>query len=319
MKKFFITVVLLFCVACAEITPHSGTSFWHTPIPADAPLDANSSNYTNEFIRQLHAYYGTVSITLDTFNAPVYIVKPGTPMTTVKQWLCQANSRPSPELQAQFANVPIPANAASSPDSDGELTIYDPASDTLWEFWKMQNVNGNWQACWGGQLKNYSKSEGVFPWPFGATATGLPLMAGQITAEELQKGQINHVIGLSLVDAADKSIFSWPANRSDGRNPHGLPNQIPEGTRIRLDPTLNVDALKLTPVGKIIAKAAQTYGFVVWDKSGALTLRGQGVLSYTTQGLANPYPALLDGKQNWAILQNFPWDKLQFLPQNYGK
>ncbi|QWF70861.1 DUF4124 domain-containing protein [Methylomonas paludis] len=302
----------------ADYLPAVPDNFWSTPIPANTQLDPNSSNYVNEFIRQFNTYYGTVAIMTEAFSAPVFIADSSTPVVPVTQLGCQ-NTTPNPGLKAQLANVPVPAGTVSPADSDGEVVIYDPTSDTLWEFWKMQNVNGNWQACWGGQIPNFSTSNSIFPWPYGATATGLPLASGQITAEEIQSGQINHVIGIALVDLADKSIFSWPANRSDGSNPNNIPNRIPAGTHFRLDPTINVDALKLTPAGKVIAKAAQTYGFVVWDKSGALTLRAQNVLTYTSQGLANPYPAVFGGKANWAVLQNFPWNRLQFLPQNYGQ
>ena len=46
-------------------------------------------------------------------------------------------------------------------------------------------------------------------------------------------------------------------------NPKNAPNRIAEGLRFRLDPAVNADALKMHPVGKIIANAAQKYGFVV--------------------------------------------------------
>jgi hypothetical protein len=136
---------------------------------------------------------------------------------------------------------------------------------------------------------------------------------------ELQRGEINHVIGTSLVDQEEWSIYSWPANRSDGYNPKGVPNRIPEGLRFRLDPSVNVDALKMHPAGKAIAKAAQKYGFVIWDKAGAITLRAENLKSYTTLGKPDPYPALFKGTPAYAILNGFPWDNLQFLPHDYGK
>ncbi len=77
--------------------------------------------------------------------------------------------------------------------------------------------------------------------------------------------------------------------------------------------------MNLSPVGKIIARAAQKYGFVVWDKAGAITLRADNPKSYTQRGQKDPYPELFGGKPSWSILQGFPWDKLQFLPVDYGK
>ncbi|MBA4056209.1 MAG: DUF4124 domain-containing protein, partial [Marivirga sp.] len=68
---------------------------------------------------------------------------------------------------------------------------------------------------------------------------------------------------------------------------------------------------------KTIAKAAQKYGFVVWDRAGALSLRTQNSYSYTQLGKVNPFPTLFENKPTYSVLNGFPWDKLQFLPMNY--
>ncbi len=73
------------------------------------------------------------------------------------------------------------------------------------------------------------------------------------------------------------------------------------------------------PIGKIIAKAAQKYGLVVWDKARGISLRAQNPKSYTKLGQADPYPALFKGTPTYALLIGFPWERLQFLPMNYGK
>lgn len=85
------------------------------------------------------------------------------------------------------------------------------------------------------------------------------------------------------------------------------------------DPEVNVDALSLSPVGKVIARAAQKYGFVVWDKAGAITPRANNPKSLTQQGEKDPYPEIFGGKPAWSILQGMPWERLQFLPVDYGK
>ena len=168
-------------------------------------------------------------------------------------------------------------------------------------------------------MQNASRSDGRWPTIYGTTATGLPFLGGQITAEELRRGEIRHAIGIALVETEAANVVSWPAKRSDGLNPKKEPNRIPEGLRVRLDPSVNVDELKMLPAGKTIAKAAQKYGFVVWDKAGAIGLRAQNPKSYTAAGLPDPYPSLFGGAPAWAILEGFPWEKLQFLPQDYGK
>lgn len=294
-------------------------SFWYKPIPKTVLLDPKSKVYVAEFLRQKAAYHGTVSISVYSYTSPVYVAPTNAATTTVTVWDCQNKGEHNADLTRQWAQVPIPANARASVGTDGEMTVYQPSTNTLWEFWQMRNKNGRWEACWGGKMTNVSTNDGIWPNPYGTTATGLPFLGGQITAEELQRGEIRHVIGISLVDLEDASVFSWPATRSDGHNPSRMGNRIPQGTRFRLDPGVDIDALDMSAAGKVVAKAAQKYGFVVWDKAGAVVIRGQNAQSYIAEGQPDPYPALFDGKEEWAVLQGFPWDKLQFLPRDYGK
>jgi hypothetical protein len=295
------------------------TSFWYTPIPANAPLHANSAGFLADFLRQKAAYYGTVNINTWSYASPVYVAPANAPTIRVAYWNCQYKAFGEPALEAQWAEVPMPAYAAPAEGNDAEMTVYQPSTDTVWEFWGTRNVNGQWQACWGGKLGNASASDGTWPHPYGTTATGLPFLGGQITAEELSRGEIRHAIGISLVEAEAAAIVSWPALRSDGKNPDGALNRIPEGLRFRLDPTINVDTLPMNTAGKIIARAAQKYGFVVWDRAGALSIRAQNPKSYTALGQENPYPALFGGRPSYAVLNGFPWERLQFLPMDYGR
>lgn len=295
------------------------TSFWYQAIPANAPLHPNSANFAADVVRQITTYYGNVSINTGSYTSPVYTAAAGTPTTAVQFWDCQGKRYTDPGLVQQWSAVAMPSNAIPAGGTDMEMTVYQPSSDTIWEFWGSRNQGGVWQACWGGRMQNASKSDGIWTGRYGTTATGLPFLGGQITAEELQRGEIRHAIGISLVELERSGIFSWPANRSDGSNPNNAANRIAEGQRFRLDPTINVDALALHPVAKVIAKAAQKYGFVVWDRAGAVGLRAQNPASYTTLGQVNPYTALFGGTAQYAVLNNFPWSRVQFLPMNYGK
>ena len=292
-------------------------SFWYAVIPKDVTLHENNAAYVGEFLRQKKAYYGTVNINTTSWASPIYVAGPEVPLTQVSEWNCQKKTSTDKNLARQWEAVPIPAHAKEAAGTDAEMTVYQPSTDTLWEFWQARKVDGRWQACWGGRLQQASKSDGTFPGHYGTTATSLPFIGGQITAEELRRGEIRHAIGISLVDAEHFSIKSWPAHRSDGWNPKKLPNRIPEGLRFRLDPAIDVDALGLHPVATIIAKAAQKYGFVVWDKAGAISIRAQNPNSYPDG--VDPYPALFKGKRSSAVLDGFPWDRLQFLPLDYGK
>ncbi|MEO8003696.1 MAG: DUF4124 domain-containing protein [Betaproteobacteria bacterium] len=295
------------------------TSFWYQPIPADAKLHANSAGFVADFLRQKKAFYGTVSINLASWASPVYVVGADVPTVLVNQWRCMKQFAKDMSLARQWLEVPIPAYAEPASGADAEMTIYQPSTDTMWEFWRARKTDGQWEACWGGRMRDVSKSDGRWPAIYGTTATGLPFLGGQITAEELRRGEIRHAIGIALVEAESMDDFSWPAKRSDGLNPKREPNRIPEGLRFRLDPSVNVDALRMRPAGKVIARAAQKYGFVVWDKAGAIGVRSQNPKSYTALGQPDPYPEVFGGAPAWAVMEGFPWEKLQFLPQDYGK
>lgn len=327
-KKYFVVAILALVPSAYAITAattlvtdavFAKTSFWYKPIPTTAPLHPNSANLVKEFLRQKTTYYNTVTINTRDYASPVYTAPAGARTVKVKQWDCQKKGYLDPNLASQWAAVPIPSYATPSKGTDAEMTIYQPSTRTLWEFWQTRKVSGQWQACWGGRMQNTATNNGVFPSYYGTTATSLPFIGGQITAEELKRGEIRHVMGISLVEIEHFNIVSWPANRSDGWNPGRIPNRIPEGLRFRLDPRVNVDALPLTRVGKIVAKAAQKYGFVVWDRSGAVSLRAQNAVSYTALGQSDPYPALFQGKANYSVLNGFPWEKIQFLPMHYGR
>ena len=299
----------------------SSTSFWYKPIPSNAPLHENSTNFVTEFVNQKTQYYNNVTINTYNYSSPVFNVDATTPKADVAFNDCQHKGYLDSNFASMMKQVSIPAYALPSNGSDKEVSFYDKDSKTLWELWhaNKDTTTGKWTACWGGKMSNTNLDQGIFQKGYGTTATGLPFLGGQITAEELQRGEIKHVIGISLVNTEKFSIISWPANRSDGYNPNNLPNRIAEGQRFRLDPAINVDSLPMSKAGKTIAKAAQKYGFVVWDKAGSISIRAQNAMSYTATGIADPYPVLYEKKPSYAVLNGFPWEKLQFLPMNYGK
>jgi hypothetical protein len=64
-----------------------------------------------------------------------------------------------------------------------------------------------------------------------------------------------------------------PATGSDGWST--LAGAIPEGARVQLDPSLDLDSLGLTPWQKTIARALQEYGMLLVDTGGGFGLQAQ--------------------------------------------
>jgi hypothetical protein len=143
---------------------------------------------------------------------------------------------------------------------------------------------------------------------WGATATGLPLLGGLVTEADLERGYINHALAISLVET-ERGYWSWPAQRTDGDTFTPGITPIPEGTRFRLNPNLNIASLHLPTLDRMLAQAAQTYGIVVRDKAGAVSFYGQDPVNLSS----NPWPQVFDNDSPATYLSWFPWNQLQAL------
>jgi hypothetical protein len=290
-------------------------AIWNDPLAADAPLDPASDQISSELRGQVAAAFGShtpPSINTNAYTPPVYTVGAGTPTVPVH---LDKPPGAAPGLEHALASVPMPPNATPAEGGDSELVVWQPATDTLWEFWQLHRAADGWHASWGGRLEHVSSGSGVFSGAhesWGATATSLPLVGGLITPRELREGEIDHALAMAVPEPR-AGAFSRPARRSDGSSP--CPNSVPEGARFRLDPSLDLDALGLPGPVKAMARAAQRYGIYVRDKSSTFVFYAQNPL---TLGF-DPYPALFGGMAPWDLLRSFPWDHLQLLRMDLVK
>jgi hypothetical protein len=277
--------------------PFARSSVWSKPVPANARIAADSPALVRNLIGQVTTY-GTW-INTYAYSSPIYTV-------TARQRRVRVTlDTTMPSLKAGFASVPLPASASPAAGTDGHLIVWQPSTDRYWEFWQLRRASDGWHARWGGVLSHASRNPGYFPAPLGATGTGLPLITGLIRVAELRAGRIDHALALAIPKAKAHD-FVWPAQRSDGASP--LPDAIPEGTRLRIDPNLDLSTIGLPPVGLAIARAAQRYGIIVRDQAGAVTFFGEDPSRFTGP---NPYMSLYAGKYPNNILASFPWGRLQ--------
>ena len=294
----------------------SPTSFWNERLPQTAPLDPSSgalvAALVAEIQRERSAGIGPW-IGTGAGSTPVYRVPASQPHVRVR--LARGGQHGRRALQRAFASVPIPRSAKPAPGLDGHLTVWQPSTDKLWEFFHARRRGGRWQADWGGAIARVSKSPGYYTaraWPgagrhWGATASSLPIIGGTILIDELRRGRIDHALAINL-PAPRAREFAWPAQRTDGTGP---PTALPEGARLRLDPTVNVADLGLPKLGRMMARAAQRYGIVVRDQTGHGTSFWLEVPR--RGGSRSPYSRYFRGKTPAEVLANFPWDRLQVL------
>jgi hypothetical protein len=286
--------------------PFSPNSFWNRPLGGNVAISADSRAYVREVLRQVHAYGPWFNTT--SYSVPVYVVPADEPTqhVTLDTW--------GPDLQTALDAVPIPPDARAAAGSDESMTVWQPSTNKLWDFWLMRKAGGRWHARWGGEMDDVSRNPGYFDHSgltnnWGATATGLPLLGGLVTLADLKRGYIDHALAIALVET-ERARYAWPAQRTDGGSFTPNVTGIPEGTRFRLDPHLNIARLHLPKITRMLARAAQTYGIIVRDKAGAVVFYGQDPAPPMR---ANPWPAAFAGASPNTVLDEFPWTHLEAL------
>jgi hypothetical protein len=281
---------------------------WNQALPSDVPLNAQSTTYVSNLLSQI----SSAGLWMNTYqySTPMFTVPPGQPTVTVK--LDTASSPQATLLRQSWLQVPIPPNAKAAAGTDEHMVVYQPSTDTMWEFWKMTLQSDGWHAQWGGTMNNVSTNPGYFTSPgpsnWGATASSLPLLGGLIRPSELAAGHIDHAIALAIPNTRAQ-YFAWPAQRTDGNV--NSTAAIPEGQRFRLDPNLDLSTIPMSPLVRMIAVAAQKYGMIVRDKSGNVTVYGEDT---TAEGLPNPYfgaTGWFQGQYVNNLLAAFPWAHLE--------
>jgi hypothetical protein len=301
----------------------AASSFWNAPLSPSAPLDPQSpaiaAAFRAEVSRQIAANIGPW-ISSTSYSTPIYRV--GADAARVPVILDTGTWGDT--LRRQLASgVPIPAGAVQASGTDGHLTIWQPSTDTLWEFWHAVRKADGWHAGWGGVMHDVSQSPGHFrdrrdgtgqlveQANWGATATSLPVAGGTVTAAEASSGRIDHALALNVPNPCE-ATHSWPAQRGDGTSTAA--DCMPEGARLRLDPSLDLSTLAMPRFTRMLAEAAQRHGIVVRDRTGVATgffvedpeQFGSDVWAGTTgtDGLLGAKP--------WNLVRNqFPWGRLQ--------
>jgi hypothetical protein len=303
----------------ANVTPFpffSSSSFWNVPLAANAALDPSSAKLVGalnaEIARELAAGNGPWINTTD-YSVPIYTVPADHPTVRVKL----VSEYYAPALQTAWSKVPMPPGARPSGGSDRTLVVWQPSTDRLWEFWKLALGTGGWRASWGGAIENVTSNWGAYgpgAWPgakptWGASASSLSIAGGLITLKDLQRGQIDHALALAVPNTR-AGVYASPARRTDGTS--ASPASLPEGARLRLDPSLDLAALHLPWLTSMIADAAQRYGIFVRDKAKVAHFFAQDPRPTG----ANPYggeEGYFEGDSPAQLLSSFPWSRLQLL------
>lgn len=280
------------------VRPFASTSAWNSLIPAAPALDPNSG-------AQVAWLSGTVSATanpavanLYNYGVPIWEADAATPkykIDCVKAWgTCGL------ELEL----VPVPDGATATPvEKDGAMVVVDASTNRSYEFYEGQKLNSVWQAGWGGVLSTVG--DGVGTAANSATGSAVSRLAGVVRISEIKAGVIDHALVFST-DNACTSTFRYPAAKTDGRSNRS--DCVPEGARIQLDPSIDVDALPMTSGERIVAKALQRYGAYAIDNGGAK----MAFIFEVPSGEADPY-ASVGLTRDYFAMNAIPWRSLRVL------
>jgi hypothetical protein len=298
------------------------SSIWNRPLTGDVRIDPTSPARMQGLIDELHREMGAGTgpwINDTRWSAPVYRVSSSQRRVPVT---IDNGSWADSLRRALARGVPSPDDAKPAWGSDAHMVIYQASTDTMWEFWRASKQADGWHAVWGGVMENVSDNPGYYDntavaglaadegWGWGSTATSLPVAGGLITIDDLRSGSIDHALALSVPDACAGS-FAWPAQRGDGKLTTA--DCLHEGARLRLDPSMNLDAMNLPPITLMMARAAQKYGILIRDVT-------HSVVSFSAEDPtptgSNPYTGvdgLYGGLGPWKVLRAFPWRGLQLV------
>src|SRR4051812_33243436 len=141
------------------------SSFWNARLPARAALDPASNRLVGALAREIERERAAGIgpwIQTDEASTPLYTVGPRQPKVHVA---LDTGPWRRPLERALQSGVPIPAGARPAAGPDRHITIYQPATDRLWELWRASRRAHGWHAPGGGAPRPAPRRPGHFPPP----------------------------------------------------------------------------------------------------------------------------------------------------------
>jgi hypothetical protein len=309
VRTLFIVTAAAACAAWAAEEsppaawrPFADDSPWNTPVPAGAPVDPYSALY----LERLVALGGVSTLAVNTFEwtIPVYWVElaeaPRFDVTCIST--SHFNRLVDADRDGVARDVPIPFGAAPDPQDDRHMCVADWRAGVAYDFLQAER---HWPGVWRARAVDRwdLAGSGVHPpGVSGCRGSGFPLLAGLIRPEEVAAGEIRHALALA-VPANLPYFFVPPASTTDGFATEPL--VLPEGTRLQLDPALDLETLALTPAGMVVARALQRYGAYVGDNAGGFALYAQNTPAWGDTFAGAPLGRL--DVRMFRVLAGPPW------------
>jgi hypothetical protein len=290
-----LTVDLSIPRAAASDQPFAPGSPFRSPLTPGAPVDPNSDAMIARASRT-----GGVAANLVAFGIPIYYADASTPRRTV---VCTDTTWAPCAFDGY--QVPIPDGARPNRGSDAAMVVVDEAARKTFEFWQAGHAGGQWTTSTGA-VGNLDGSG----WGRGATASAASRLGGVIRLAEIREGSIPHALALQSSNVC-AGEFRSPAISTDGHSSRS--DCLPEGARLRLDPTIDLDALALTPGERAVARAMQIYGGYIVDQGGAALSMSFELDPTAGNGSIGPTYEQAGFRWDYDDMPGVPWDRLQVL------
>jgi hypothetical protein len=247
-------------------------SWWNTPLPRRAPTSALERQYLRYLRTAPDAGGGCLRLAgtaANRWGQPVFWATAGD-----QEYDVRVTSARRPR---QLARLRIPASARPADTSDAAMTVFDRGRGyvTALTGARYDPATDSWSAR-GGTV-TFLRSNGLHhrtgrsddPRNQGGHRgnNGATMM---VRHAEVTAGAIRHVLKVaSGPETSARHVF--PMVGSDGDSTHRY--APPQGLRLRIRPSVDIDALRLGKQATVIAKALQRYGMYLGDSAGVTTLK----------------------------------------------
>jgi len=279
--------VVASCLLISSIPPHgeavlrlsafSKSSYWNTRLPKNAPVDPASRAIIRFLRRHSARHFISLSGTGPTgeWGMPIYIAGRGDPVYDIANSCSQG--RPP-----EFDHVRIPAGAKADPTSDAAMTVYNRGRGLVFALWHAAFDPDalTWSSCGGtvyylgsngldGKLRRSNE-------PRNTGHRGIPPPTWAVRLDEIRSGSIDHVLKISVPVTKCRHVFPMVADECGTRAPHAPP----EGTRIRIKPSVDLARFHLSSAALVLARALKRYGAVIGDQTaGKINLKVENTVA----------------------------------------
>jgi hypothetical protein len=171
------------------------------------------------------------------------------------------------ERESDKGPYPIPLEAKIEDGSDRHIVFLAKDTCTLYELFDAERTANGFRAASGAIWKldsNMLRAEGFT----SADAAGLPILAGLVRREEIERGEITHALRFTL--SRTRNAYIHPATHAAGKNDASLP---PMGLRVRLNASFPESGMSGPAL--VIVRAMKKYGMLLADNGSDWFVTGE--------------------------------------------